>query len=60
LIVGAFRRWRWLVDPRIAMVPQTYLRRFRGPRSVAIYVCSIGVAMLALALWGSWSVCCAR
>ena len=58
LIVGACLRWRWLVDPPIALVPQTWLNRAFGVTASVVYVCSLGAAIVALAVWGSWLVCC--
>ena len=48
LIVGACLRWRWLVDPPIALVPQTWLNRAFGITASVVYVCSLGVAVVAL------------
>jgi hypothetical protein len=58
LIVGACRQWKWLVDPPIALVPQIWLSRAFGVRASVVYVCSVGAAIVALAAWGSWRVCC--
>jgi hypothetical protein len=58
LIVGACLRWKWLVDPPIALVPQTWLNRTFGITASIVYVCSLGAAILALAAWGGWVVCC--
>jgi len=57
LIVGACLRWKWLVDPPIALVPQTWLNRAFGVTASVVYVCSLGTVILALAVWGSWLVC---
>jgi hypothetical protein len=58
LIIGACRRWRWLVDPPIAIVPQTFLKRLFGPTVVVVYTCLLGAAIFGLAMWGIWLVCC--
>jgi len=58
LIVGACLRWRWLVDPPIAVVPQMWLKRFFGVTACVVFVCALGSAIVALAIWGSWAACC--
>ena len=58
LIVGACLRWQWLVDPPVALVPITWLNRMFGPIACVIYNCLLGTAIVALAIWGSWLVCC--
>ena len=58
LIVGACLRWRWLVAPPIALVPQTWLNRAFEVTGSVVYVCSLGAAIVALAVWGSWRFCC--
>lgn len=58
LIVGACLRWRWLVDPPIALMPQIWLKRVFGVTACVVYVCALGASIVALAIWGSWVVCC--
>jgi hypothetical protein len=58
LIVGACRRWKWLVDPPITLVPQTWLNRVFGVTASVVYICALGAAIVLLAVWGSWLVCC--
>lgn len=58
LIIGACHRWKWLVDPPIALVPQTWLNRAFGVTASVVYVCSLGAALVAVAVWASWLVCC--
>ena len=58
LIVGSCLRWRWLVDPPVALVPLTWLRRTLGPIACVIYNSLLRAGIVALAVWGSWTVCC--
>jgi len=39
-------------------VPQIWLKRAFGVTASVIYVATLGAAIVALAVWGSWSVCC--
>jgi hypothetical protein len=57
LMVGACLRWKWLVDPPIALVPQIWLNRVFGVTASVVYVCALGALIVALAVWGSWVVC---
>jgi len=60
-IIGAYRRWRWLVDPPIALWPyysQAFLKRIFGTKFVIIFTYLIGLLLMALAVLGSWIVCC--
>ena len=54
LMVGACRRWKWLVDPPIALVPQTWLNRVFGVTASVVYVCVLGAVVVALAVGVVW------
>jgi hypothetical protein len=45
LVLGAYRRWRWLVDPPVRMWPYwnlTWLKREFGVHAVVIFAHGIG------------------
>ncbi len=60
-IIGAYRRWSWLVDPPAYLWPfysQAFLKRIFGTRVVVIFTYLVGLTLIALAVLGSWVVCC--
>jgi len=55
LIVGAYRRWRWLVDPPTDLAPyysQALLKRILGVRGVVVFTYLLGFTFVALSLYG--------
>ncbi len=56
LVVGAYRRWRWLVDPPLRLSPyysQALLKRVLGPRLLVAFTYLIGLLIIATAALGT-------
>jgi hypothetical protein len=52
LIVGALRRWKWLVDPPLGLSPyysQAKLKEMFGPTAVVYFSYFLGLLLLASA-----------
>ena len=57
-IVGAYRRWGWLVDPQVKLRwwlvdSSVLLKRLFGAKFVVIFTYLLGVVLCGLAVWGS-------
>ena len=54
LIIGAFRDWKWLVDPPSQMwsyYSQALLKRLFGRRFLVAYTYFVGFLIVAFSLW---------
>lgn len=59
LIVGARRRWRWLVDPPSNMWPyysQAFLKHVFGPWAPVCFAYFVAALIIAASLWGTFNV----
>jgi len=55
LIVGTYRRWKWLIDPQAGLAQyssQASLRKIIGVRGVVFFTYLIGVAFVAMSVYG--------
>ena len=55
LIIGAFQRWRWLVDPPVEAWPfysQSFIKKVFGTKAVTAFTYFAGAAILLLSLIG--------
>ena len=55
LIIGAYRRWEWLVDPPTHMWPyysQAFLKKFFGSSFVVGFTYFVGILLVLSVLWG--------
>jgi len=52
LIVGAYQRWNWLVDPPDSWLwySQTMVKRLLGPRFLRFFTHLVGVALVGACL----------
>jgi hypothetical protein len=50
MLVGAYRRWRWLIDPPLSWSPyysQAVLKEMMGPTAVLYFTYFLGLALFA-------------
>lgn len=55
LVIGAHRRWNWLVDPDLRMWPfysQALLKKVFGKRFVVAYTYCVGFLMMLFSVIG--------
>jgi hypothetical protein len=57
LIVGAFRRWKWLVDPPLGLSPyysQARMKEVFGPTAVLYFTYFLGLMFLAFGSYATY------
>jgi hypothetical protein len=58
-IWGAYRRWRWLVDPNVAGWPfysQSFVKKFFGTNALLGFTYFLGASMVGFGLWVMWNL----
>ena len=57
LVVGAFRRWKWLVDPPLSLAPyysQAVLRKIFGQTALVYFTYFLGLLFFALGCFATY------
>jgi hypothetical protein len=59
LVVGAHRRWDWLVNPPDEMWPyysQAFIKKLFGKEGVIVFTYCLGILFMVLSLYGLFNV----